>query len=84
MRLAQRYNIRTRSLKSIFLALTDHSKNMFVEGRGIIEKQTKTNRGRGVSACVYVRFLKKNVDLKNEVLSLFSSFPIDCNGSMKH
>ena len=39
-----------------------HSKSTFVEGRGeeVIEKRTKTNRGRGrVLAFVYAHFKKK-------------------------
>ena len=44
--------------------------------QGVIEKQTKTNRGRGggPSMCVPSLFLKKYWDFQNEVLSLFSSF----------
>ena len=30
-------------------------------GRGVLEKRTKTNKGRGVLACVYVRFFKKKM-----------------------
>ena len=41
-----------------------HSKSMFiVEGRGVIERQTKMNRGRGVLACVYVHFFNKNIEI---------------------
>ena len=47
-----------------------HSKCTFVEEGvergGIIEKRTKTNRGRGVLAYVYVRFKKKCWDFPNE------------------
>ena len=32
-------------------------------GEGVIEKRTKTNRGRGVLAFVYVRFFKKNAEI---------------------
>ena len=44
-----------------FITIRGHSKSKFVEkgGGGVIEKQTKPNRGTGVLACVYVRFLKK-------------------------
>ena len=43
-----------------------HSKSTFVEegrrrGGEVTEKWIKTNRGRGVLACVYVRFFKKNI-----------------------
>ena len=49
-------------------------------GGSLKSEQKRTGRG-GVLACVYVR-LKKNADIL--VLQLFSSFPIDYNGSMKY
>ena len=64
-----------------------HSKSTFVEGRGegVIEKRTKTNRGRGVLAFVYVRFLKKNAEIfQMKFYSYSPVFPIDYNGSMKY
>ena len=42
-------------------------------GAGVLEKQTKTKRGREVLACVYVRFFEKKCwYFQNEVLQLFS------------
>ena len=48
-------------------------------GGGVTEKRTKTNRGRGVLAYLYVHVLKKNAEifkilLCQNVLWLFSSF----------
>ena len=44
-------------------------------GAGVLEKRTKTNRGREVLACEYVRFFEKKCwYFQNEVLQLFSSF----------
>ena len=51
-----------------------HSRSTFVEERGgeVIEKRTKTNKGRGVLACVYDRFLKKKCwDFQNWVILQF-------------
>ena len=54
-------------------------------GKGVIEKQTKTTSGRGVLACVYVRFFKKNAGIfKIKFYSYSPVSPIDYNGSMKH
>ena len=63
-----------------------HSKGTFVEeGRGAIEKQTKTNRGRWVLACVNVRFLKRSAKIfKMKFYSYSPVFPIDYNGSIKY
>ena len=61
-------------------------KRTFVEeGRGVIEKRTPTNRGRGVLACVYVRFKKKNAEIfKMKFFICSPVFPTDYNGSMKY
>ena len=70
-----------------FITIRGHSKSKFVEkgGGGVIEKQTKPNRGTGVLACVYVRFLKKNAEIfKMKFYSYSSAFPIDYNGSVKY
>ena len=50
---------------------------------GVIEKQTKTNwgRGGGVLACVHVRF-KKNAEIFK--MNYSPVFPVDYNGSMKY
>ena len=73
--------------------LCGHSKSTFVEekrggeGLGLIEKRTKTNRGRGegVLACVYLRFFKKNTEIFKMKFYRYSPvFPIDYNGSMKY
>ena len=63
-----------------------HSKGTFVEeGRGFIEKRTKTNRGRVVLACVYVGFFIKNVEIFIMKFYSYSPvFPIDYNDSMKY
>ena len=45
---------------------------------GVIEKRTKSDRGREVLACVYVRFLKKNAEIfKMKFYSYSPVFPID-------
>ena len=44
------------------------------EGGGVIEKQTKSDRGRGVLACVYVGFFKKNAEIFK--MKFHSYFPI--------
>ena len=69
-----------------FITIRGHSKSKFVEkGGGVIEKQTKPNRGPGVLACVYVRFFKKNAEIfKMKFYSYSSAFPIDYNGSVKY
>ena len=55
------------------------------EGGGVIEKPTKTNRGRGVPACVYVRFFRKNAEIFEVKFYSYSPvFPIDYNDSMKY
>ena len=68
--------------------LRGHSKSTFVDegrGRGVIEKPTKTNRGRGVLACVYVRFFKKDAEIfKMRFFSFSPIFPVDYNSSMKY
>ena len=64
-----------------------HSKSTFVEeGRGVIEKRTKTNRGRGGCPSICVRSLfKKNAEIfKMKFYSYSPVFPIDYNGSMKY
>ena len=43
-------------------------------GGGVIEKRTKTNRGRGVLAYVYVRFFKKNSEVFKIKMSTFEDF----------
>ena len=60
---------------------------MFIEeGRGeATEKQTKTNRGRGVLVYVYVCFFKKNAEIsKMKFYSYFPVFSFGYNGSMKY
>ena len=68
--------------------LRGHSKSTFVDegrGGGVIEKPTKTNRGRGVLACVYVRFFRKNAEIFEVKFYSYSPvFPIDYNDSMKY
>ena len=55
------------------------------EGGGVIEKPTKTNRGRRVLACVYVRFFRKNAEIFEVKFYSYSPvFPIDYNDSMKY
>ena len=56
------------------------------EGGGVvIENLTKTNRGRGILACVYVCFFKKNAGIfKMKFYSYSPVFPIDYNGCMKY
>ena len=50
-----------------------------------VGKRTKTNRGRGVLACVYVRFKKKNAEIfKMKFFICSPVFPTDYNGSMKY
>ena len=51
-------------LKRMTLFIGVHSKSTFVEEEreGGIKKWTKTNRGMGVLACVYVRFKKKMLE----------------------
>ena len=55
-------------------------------GRGVHEKRTKTNRGRGgPSMCVRSLFLKKNAEIfKLKFYSYSPVFPIDYNGNMKY
>ena len=54
-------------------------------GGGGVEKRTTTNRGRGVLACVYVRFKKKNAEIfKMKFFICSPVFPTDYNGSMKY
>ena len=49
-----------------------------------MKKQAKTG-GRGVLACVYVPFKKKNAEIfKMKFYSFSPAFPIDYNGSMKN
>ena len=43
-------------------------------GGGIIDNRTKTNRGRGSLACVYVGFFKKNAEIFK--MKFHSYFPI--------
>ena len=43
-------------------------------GWGVIEKRTKSDRGRGVLACVYVGFFKKNAEIFK--MKFHSYFPI--------
>ena len=49
-----------------------------------IEKQTKTNRGRGVLAFMYVCFLKKNAEIFKVKFYSYSPVFSDYNGSMKY
>ena len=64
-----------KNMSSVWWYVRGHSKSTFVEkGRGFIEKQIKTNSGRGVLACVYVRFLKKMLSFQNEVLTVILQF----------
>ena len=52
---------------------------------GVIEKQTKANRGRDALACVYAHFLKIIAEiLKMKFYSYSLVFRIDYNGSMKY
>ena len=62
------------------------SKSTFMRRGGyVIEKGTKTNRGRGVLACVYVRIFKKTAEIfKIKFYSYPPVFPIDYNGSIKY
>ena len=73
--------------KDFFCLERRHLKGTFVEGReeGVIEKRTKTNRGRGVLAFVYVRFFKKNAEIfQMKFYSYSPVFPIDYNISVKY
>ena len=48
-------------------------------------KENKNEEGKGVLACVYVRFFKKNAEIfKMKCYSYSPVFPIDYNGSMKY
>ena len=63
-----------------------HSKSTFVEeGRGVIEKQTKTNRERGVlHVCTFAFFKKKPEIFKMKFYSYSPVFPNDYHDSMKY
>ena len=74
-----------KELHSRFLV----TKNLNSFGLGIyngaIEKQTKTNRGRGSEHVSTLAFLKNNAEIfKMNFYSYSPVFPIDYNGSMKY
>ena len=50
----------------------------------VIEKQTKTKRGRGVLAFMYVCFFKKNAVIFKMKFYSYSPVFSDYNGSMKY
>ena len=73
------------SLKGVIQKVRSLRRGGGERGRGVIEKRTKTNRGRGVLACVYVRFFKKDAEIfKMKFFSFSPIFPVDYNSSMKY